>query len=87
MQAAAWLQAMLNACDCNVVTHALLPCCCSPAPQFHRTRDYPVTRPTLFLRQFLHAATRLVVTVGADPMTEEEAFDATEEELEAAAQR
>lgn len=55
--------------------------------QFHRNQDYPVSRPTLFLRQFLHAATRLVITVGADPLNEEEAAQATEEELEAAAQR
>ncbi len=60
---------------------------CLPSPQFHRNQDYPVTRPTLFLRQFLHAASRLVVTVGADPMTEDEALNATEEQLEAAAQR
>ncbi|PRW20190.1 hypothetical protein C2E21_9235 [Chlorella sorokiniana] len=55
--------------------------------QFHRSQDYRVSRPTLFLRQFLHAATRLVITVGADPMTDEEALEASEEELEAAAQR
>ena len=91
IQAAGWLETGPASRPC----HPCPPHRCSPlyplnpssALQFHRNQDYPVQRPTLFLRQFLHAASRLLITVAADPLTEEEAEAATEEQLDAAAQR
>ncbi|KAL4451263.1 hypothetical protein ABPG77_009335 [Micractinium sp. CCAP 211/92] len=35
--------------------------------QFHRTQDYRLQRPALFLQQLLHAATHLAVSVTSDP--------------------
>lgn len=53
-----------------------------PVTQFHRNRDYPVTRPTLWLSQFVHACSRLMVTASCDPP--EEPLDEEEEDAAAA---
>lgn len=59
-----------------------------PLAQFFRNADYPVARPVLLLRQFLHAASRLVAAASADaPPPPEEGEEVDEEALAAAAQR
>ncbi|KAL4420835.1 hypothetical protein ABPG75_010491 [Micractinium tetrahymenae] len=57
--------------------------------QFHRTEDYPLRKPALFLHQLLHAATHLAVSVTSDPPPEpaEGAEEEEDEEALAAKQR